>query len=90
MNESHLIDLSTGKAVSKRTKTTSAATHAGELFDAQGRRIIRHQPSQLPEILDALEVALSESGTLNLFRYAGRLARVYQADESADKNISRS
>lgn len=89
MNESHLIDLSTGKAVSKRTKTTSAATHAGELFDAQGRRIIRHQPSQLPEILDALEVALSESGTLNLFRYAGRLARVYQADESADKNIKR-
>lgn len=89
MSESHIIDLSTGKAVSKRTKATSTATHDGSLFDAQGRRIIRHQPSQLPEILDALEVALSESGTLNLFRYAGRLARVYQADESADKNIKR-
>lgn len=89
MSESHLIDLSTGKAVSKRTKATSTATHDGSLFDAQGRRIIRHQPSQLPAVLDQIEAALAAAPDLNLFRYAGRLARVYQANNKPSEDIKR-
>src|SRR5690606_17602857 len=72
------------------TRTNPPAnTPDGDLFDAEGRRIIRHQQGQLPATLDALGQALSESPSINLFRYAGRLARVYQADEHEDKNIKR-
>lgn len=58
-------------------------------FDSSGRRVIRHDPGKLPEILDQIEEALAEARHLNLYRYAGQLARVYQADEPADKSVKR-
>jgi len=73
-------------AKKKRARPTDSPD---ELFDANGRRVIRHNPSQLPAVLDSLEMALSETEALHLFRYASRLARVYQADEPVDSNVKR-
>lgn len=67
----------------------SSSNPPGDLFDADGVRIIQHKNGHLPAILDLLEVALSESPGLHVFRYAGRLARVYQADQPKDKRIKR-
>ena len=79
------------QAAQKLAKRKPAPTSKppGDLFDADGRRIIQHKTGHLPAILDLLEIALSESPGLHLFRYAGRLARVYQADEPQDKSIKR-
>jgi len=73
----------------KREKANGPAATGGSLFDATGRRVIRHDPGQLPAIVDAVEIALSESPEQNAFRYANQLARVYQADAPDDKNIKR-
>lgn len=62
---------------------------APESFDANGKRRIQHDNGKLPEILDQLEIALTEAPELNLFRYAGRLARVYQASDATDAAIHR-
>ncbi|MDZ4254847.1 MAG: hypothetical protein U1A72_19930 [Sulfuritalea sp.] len=51
--------------------------------------IIHHDNGKLPEILDGLELALSLRPELNLYRYAGRLARVHQAADSSDEQIRR-
>lgn len=61
----------------------------GDLFAPDGKRIIQHKTGHLPAVLDLVEIALSESPNLHLFRYAGRLARVYQADEPKDKSVKR-
>jgi putative DNA primase/helicase len=61
----------------------------GDLFEAGGRRIIRHKNGHLPAILDLVEISLSEAPNLHLFRYAGRLARVYQAEQQKDKSVKR-
>ncbi len=61
----------------------------GATYDANGKRVIRHIPGELPSILDQVETALSESPEQNVYRYAGRLARVYQAEEPADKSVKR-
>jgi putative DNA primase/helicase len=61
----------------------------GNLFEADGRRIIQHKNGHLPAILDLVEISLSESPNLHLFRYAGRLARVYQAEQQKDKSVKR-
>lgn len=58
------------------------------LFDADGRRVIRHTAGDLPRILDQLAAALAEADA-NLFRYAGRLARVYQAAETVANGVKR-
>jgi len=71
------------KAGTKAAQNQGAPRPAGA-FDANGRRTIRHDNGKLPEILDTLEDALAEAHGLNLFRYASRLARVYQASEATD------
>ncbi len=58
-------------------------------FDAQGLPIIHHDNGKLPEILDGIELAFSLSPDLNIYRYAGRLARVHQAGKSDDEKIRR-
>lgn len=79
-----------GKVISLAKVANTSRSHAeNDMFDAEGRRVIRHQQGQLPATLDALGVALGESKSINLFRYAGHLARVYQSDECEDKNIKR-
>lgn len=48
----------------------------GGVFDPDGRRIIQHDPGQLPEVLDQLGQALAEKAD-NLFVWGPGLARVY-------------
>ena len=72
-----------------KKKPTPTSTPPGDLFDAKGKRIIQHKAGHLPAILDLLEIALSESPELNIFRYAGRLARVYQAEKPNGKGVKR-
>lgn len=60
----------------------------GETFDPGGRRVIRHDPGRLPEILDQLGEVLAEKCE-NLFSYSGRLVRVYAAPESASGGVHR-
>lgn len=57
-------------------------------FDASGRRVIQHVAGDLPNILDQIGAALAEANA-NLFRYAGRLARVYQASEPTNDDVQR-
>lgn len=71
-------------AAKQKPKPTS--TPPGDLFAADGKRIIQHKNGHLPTVIDLLEISLSESPDLNLFRYAGQLARVYQAEEPRDKS----
>ena len=71
------------------SKGKKPARPTGDTYDANGRRVIRHNPGELPTILDQVEIALSESPEQNVYRYAGRLARVYQAEEPADKSVKR-
>lgn len=58
-------------------------------FSAEGVRVIHHDNGRIPEILDALEEAFSESPVLNLYRYAGRLARVHHCSEASDGAVKR-
>lgn len=74
-------------AAKKKPKPPS--TPPGDLFTSDGKRIIQHKNGHLPAILDLVETALSEAPHLHLFRYAGRLARVYQAEETKDKSVKR-
>ncbi|WP_291988398.1 hypothetical protein [Candidatus Accumulibacter sp. ACC007] len=66
----------------------SPAKPATGTYDSNGKRVIRHDPGRLPEILDELGAALAEYGE-NLFVFAGRLVRVYPAPESPGKGIAR-
>lgn len=59
-------------------------------FDSSGRRVIRHDAGKLPEILDACQDALAEQALeLNVFSYANRLARIYQASMLPDDGVRR-
>lgn len=51
----------------------------GGVFDANGRRIIRHDAGRLPQVLDEIGGALSEFCAKggNLFRWGAGLSRVY-------------
>jgi putative DNA primase/helicase len=60
----------------------------GETFDPVGRRVIRHDPGKLPEILDQTGLALADNCD-NLFSYTGRLVRVYAAPETASGGVHR-
>ena len=80
------LEKAAAKLASKGKRPTRPAS---DTYDANGRRVIRHEPGELPSILDQVETALSESPEQNVYRYAGRLARVYQAEEPADKSIKR-
>lgn len=60
----------------------------GGTFNADGQRVIQHRNGELPRILDEVANSLADSNA-NLFRYAGRLARVYQAGEATNGPIRR-
>jgi putative DNA primase/helicase len=72
------------KALQNQDTTRPAAA-----VDANGRHVIRHDNGKLPEIVDALEVALAGAPELNLYRHASRLAVVYQASEATDGAVRR-
>lgn len=72
-----------------KKKPQPSSKPPGDLFTPDGKRIIQHKTGHLPTVLDLVEMALSESPDLHLFRYAGRLARVYQAEEPRDKSVKR-
>lgn len=77
------------KRARKLDKSLRKVATAPEQFDPSGLRVITLDNGKLPETLDQTELALAETEALNLFRYAGRLARVYQADEPTDGNVRR-
>ena len=84
---SNVTSLETAAAkLAKKQKPKPTSTPPGDLFAADGKRIIQHKNGHLPAVIDLLEISLSESPELNLFRYAGQLARVYQAAEPRDKS----
>lgn len=86
-NVTNLEEAAAKLATKQKTKPTSSPP--GDLFTADGKRIIQHKNGHLPTVLDLVERSLSESPELHLFRYAGRLARVYQAEEPKDKFVKR-
>lgn len=71
-----------------RKKHLHAVPTGGETFDAGGRRVIRHDPGRLPEVLDQLGAALAEYAG-NLYIYAGRLVRVYTVPEAQSGSVHR-
>lgn len=73
---------------SGRKKSLRLVKSGGETFNPAGKRVIRHDPGHLPEILDQTGLALSESCD-NLFSYTGRLVRVYAAPEAASGGVHR-
>lgn len=52
-------------------------------YSADGRMGIRHTNGRLPEILDAVGLALSASPDINIFVHAGRLVRVHEIKNQA-------
>lgn len=79
------------KAAAKLAKANKTRAPSGGAFDSDGRRVIRHDPGHLPEILDACQAALAERAfDLNVFSYANRLARIYQASTLPDDGVRRS
>ena len=74
--------------LAKKGKRRASASQSMGTYDANGRRIIRHDPGRLPEILDEVGAALAEAGG-NLFVYTDRLVRIYSAPESAGSGITR-
>ena len=74
----------------RRKKGLRLVKSGDETFDPNGKRVIRHDPGKLPEILDQLGLGLSESDSCdNLFSYTGRLVRVYAAPETASGGVHR-
>lgn len=71
-----------------RAKGLRLVKPGGDTFDPSGRRVIRHDPGRLPEILDQIGLALAEQCT-NLFSYTGRLVRVYPAPETSGAGMYR-
>lgn len=71
-----------------RSKELHLVKSGGETFNPSGKRVIRHDPGRLPEILDQVGQALADSSE-NLFSYTGRLVRVYAAPESASGGVHR-
>lgn len=67
---------------------TDANDTTGGTFDTDGRRVIQHRNGELPRILDEVARSLAEANA-NLYRYAGRLARVYQAGEATSGAVRR-
>lgn len=76
---------SDNKAKRKRLRVVKGG---GETFNSSGRRVIRHDPGKLPEVLDQIGQALAEYGG-NLFSYTGRLVRVHPAPETAGGGVHR-
>lgn len=71
-----------------RKKHLRAVPTGGGTFNADGRRVIRHDPGKLPEVLDQLGAALAEYAG-NLYVYAGRLVRIYSIPEAQHGSVYR-
>lgn len=71
-----------------RGKGLHLVKSGGETFNPSGKRVIRHDPGRLPEILDQMGQALAESSE-NLFSYTGRLVRVYPSPETTSGGVHR-
>ncbi len=71
---------------SKKKRLRKAA--ARETFNSDGRRVIRHDPGKLPEIVDQVGRALAEFGG-NLFTHCGRLVRIYPAPKTIGAGVHR-
>jgi hypothetical protein len=83
---SHLENVA--EKIAKTNKRQASDKKSTGTFDADGRRVIRHDSGRLPEVLDDLGEALAEYGD-NLFVYTGSLVKLYPANESQGKGISR-
>lgn len=78
------------KAAADLARDKKRRAPSGGAFDSSGRRVIRHDAGKLPEILDACEAAIAERALeLNVFSYANRLARIYQAPTLVDDGVKR-
>lgn len=77
-----------GSKKKSRKKHLRAVSTGSETFDAGGRRVIRHDPGKLPEVLDQLGAALAEYAG-NMYVYAGRLVRVYSVPEAQSGSVYR-
>lgn len=82
------LDKLAGSKKGRGKKNLRLVKGGAETYDADGKRVIRHDPGQLPAILDQLGLALSESCD-NLFCYTGRIVRVYAAPESGKGSVHR-
>lgn len=74
--------------LAKKSRRRSSGNQSTGSYDATGRRVIRHDPGRLPEIIDEVGAALAELGG-NLFSYTGRLVCIHSAPESARHGIAR-
>ena len=59
-----------------------------QAFNGDGKRVIKHDPGRLPEILDDCEQALADADC-NLFVQSGRLVRIYPAKEGLSFGVTR-
>lgn len=71
-----------------RKKHLRAVPTGGGTYNAEGRRVIQHDPGKLPEVLDQLGAALAEYAG-NMYVYAGRLVRVYSVPEAQSGSVHR-
>lgn len=71
-----------------RKKHLRAVPTGGGTYNAEGRRVIQHDPGKLPDVLDQLGAALAEYAG-NLYVYAGRLVRVYSVPEAQNGSVHR-
>lgn len=76
------------KAAEKLARKKKSPTRTSGSFGADGKRVIQHRNGELPRILDEVALSLADADA-NLFRYAGRLARVYQAGEATHGPVRR-
>lgn len=83
---SHLENVA--EKIAKTNKRQASDKKSTGTFDADGRRVIRHDAGRLPEVIDEIGAALAEySG--NLFSYTNRLVMLYPAAELPGKGVSR-
>ncbi|MEF8715047.1 MAG: hypothetical protein V5B39_16130 [Accumulibacter sp.] len=83
---SHLENVA--EKLAKTNERKSIGKKSTGTFDADGRRVIRHDAGRLPEIVNELAAALAEYDE-NLFVYMGSLFRIYPAPESPKNGIRR-
>jgi len=74
--------------MNKEHEFEDASPNQRETFSGDGRRVIRHDAGDLPQILDQLGMALAETEN-NLFRQSGRLIRIYPVDDTKQSVIKR-
>lgn len=76
------------KITEKKRRLKGLQLVKSETFDAEGKRVIRHDPGRIPQVLDQVGLALAENCD-NLFSYANALVRLYSAPQAASGGIYR-